>query len=325
MKPERTVQFLKLLKTHVPIHQPRGGWIVASCPLAPWRHDGGTDKHPAFAVKRQAGDAFTNCFACGWHGSMSDLVIEMQHLNKLDKAVDVKWSDALAMIDEAEAEDVVDLDFPDIEEMLFGEKPQLHQFPEWWLDSFPEWHTVGWAKDYLAKRDVPAWVATRMDVRADTKQKRVCFPVRDFDGRLMGLHGRAVEDGVDPRYRMYLQGGRNNPILWLGESWIDRARPVVVVEGPFDTASVMRVYDNVASPLFVNPSHAKIMRMADALEQVTFFDRGKGGDLGREKYGQAIGKTHLLHHVVPPQGRKDPGACTPEEIAQILADCLALS
>ena len=133
------------------------------------------------------------------------------------------------------------------------------------------------AMDYLATRPVSPALAAALDLRADTAEGRVCFPVRDFQGVLRGLHGRAIAGGTSPRYRMYSQAGRNNPLIWLGEHWVDRTRPVVVVEGPFDLASVYRVYRNVASPLFANPPAEKILRMADALEQITFLDQRQGG------------------------------------------------
>src|SRR5262245_13841198 len=98
MKQEAVIPWLKRLGAKVPVVQVRGGWTVASCPLAPWTHDGGTDKNPAFAVRKELGDAFTHCFACGWHGAQSDLVTEMRHRNKLDPRLDVKWGEVLKLI-----------------------------------------------------------------------------------------------------------------------------------------------------------------------------------------------------------------------------------
>lgn len=324
MNAERTIKLLKMLSAKVPIAQQRAGWFVASCPLAPWTHDGGTDKNPAFAVKKEGGDAFCNCFACGFHGKLSELVWQMKFYNKTDHQVDVKWSDAETLIEDSEAEDYLNLDSPTIEEMLFGEKTQQHVFPDWWLESFPPFTEVKFARDYLKERGVSEEVAYILDVRADTKQQRVCFPIRDFKGKLKGLHGRAIKENVDPRYRMYLHAGRNNPIIWMGENWIDLDKPIVVVEGPMDVASVYRVYRNVTSPLFANPSIDKLARMSDALEWITFLDRGKGGDAGRAKIAKALKKDHVVHHLEPPAGRKDPGVCTVTELQDLLGPLVQL-
>ena len=58
MKQETVIPWLKMLGATVPTAQLRGGWTVACCPLAHWTHDGGTDKNPAFAVRKENGDAF---------------------------------------------------------------------------------------------------------------------------------------------------------------------------------------------------------------------------------------------------------------------------
>lgn len=124
---------------------------------------------------------------------------------------------------------------------------------------------------------------------------------------------------------MYTHAKRNNPIVWLGETWIDQTKPIVVVEGPFDLTSVFRAYRNVTSPLFCNPPLEKIMRMSDALEWNTFFDRGRGGDSGRAKVDQALSADHVVTHLPPPKGSKDPGEMSFDEIVEILAPVVQLT
>lgn len=324
MKKQQIREFLKLLGAKVPVSQSRAGWVVSNCPLCHWRHENGESSPEVFGVKIESGDSFCNCFACDFHGSQTDLVIEMRRLNKLDNHGEFGFKQALDMVMKAEEEmDLDALDSPDIEEMLFGEGQQDHIFPDWWLSTFPAWDTVKFARDYVKERGIHPKVASMLDLRADTQQERLCFPVRDFSGNLRGLHGRAIHDGVEPRYRMYLQAKKNNPLIWLGEHWIDLDQPIVVVEGPMDLAHVMQVYRNVASPLFSNPNYLKINRIADALEVVTLLDRGTGGDKGREKLGGAL-KHSMVTHLKPPVQYKDPGDMPPEEIAELLADHVPL-
>jgi DNA primase len=323
MNAEKVRELMGLLCTEVPLAQTRAGWIVCQCPLRHWRHDGGTDKNPSFAVRREGGDAHTSCFSCGWHGSLSDLTAEMRYRNKVQAAISVKWPAVDALIEKVEDEGGLNFDVPDIDDMLFGPKAGLHEFPQWWLNSFPAWREVPFARAYLQERGVSGAVADALGIVADTQQQRVCFPVRGFSGKLLGLHGRAIKNGADPKYRMYLQAGRNNQIVWLGESWVDQSKPIVVVEGPLDLASVYRVYRNAVSPLFATPGWDKIWRMAGALEQVIFLDRGKGGDAGREKFKHVLRKDHILHFAMPPDGRKDPGECTTAELREVLAPFVA--
>lgn len=293
--------------------------------MAPWTHDSGKDKNPSFAVKREHGDAFCNCFSCNYHGKLSDLVIDMQTRNKIDPQVKIKWSDAMALLDEDADESIVDLHHPDIEELLMSNANAMHEFPEWWLGSFNQWYEVPQVAKYVTEeRGFDSAILSAHELRADSKQNRICFPVRDFRGKLMGLHGRAVNPAIEPRYRMYLQAGKNNPLVWYGEEWADPSRPLVIVEGPFDVLSVRRVYSNVVSPLFANPNFEKIKRMGDFFEQFTFFDHGKGGDAGRNKFTKANADKHILGHIMPPDGIKDPGACTVDELVDILSPHLQL-
>ena len=326
MNVDKTRQILTLLGTHVPQTQNRVGWLKAHCPMAPWTHDGGKDNDPSFAFELRPGDARGNCFSCGWHGRISDLVLEMRYRNKAAHAVDVKWGEVFVLVEEAGNELDLNLDGPDIEEMLFGEKAKPTPFSETWLDSFPRWRDVPFAKAYLEERQVPEEIADQLDLRADSNEMRVCFPVRDFKGVLMGLHGRATLAATIPRYRMYTYGSekRNNPVIWLGEQWVDTSLPILVVEGPFDVTSALRVYPNTVSPLFVNPSAAKIRRMSGALEWFTLYDRGSGGDAGREKVSHLLKKHHVVHHLQPPEGCKDPGSMTVDQLVQLIAPYLPL-
>lgn len=325
MNKEDTVSLLKHLKAVVPQHQPRTGWVVSNCPLGPWRHEGGKSSPVVFGVELRPGDARCNCFSCGWHGQLSDLVYDMKLQNKAKPRLDdVDWQEVGKIVEKAKADFDIVLDSPDIEDMLFGTASGPHVFPQWWLDSFPVWKDVDFAREYLSDRGVPDDVADFLDLRADTYENRLCFPVRDFKGQLVGLHGRAIESGVDPRYRMYQQAGENNPGYWLGEHWVDLDKPIVIVEGPFDVTSVMRVYRNVVSPLFANPNLVKLRRMAPALEWITLLDHGKGGDSGRAKISKALTDDHVLHHLRPPEG-EDPGSMTVNQIRETLSDVLPAS
>ena len=164
----------------------------------------------------------------------------------------------------------------------------------------------------------------RLELKADTQQKRICFPVRDFKHRLVGLHGRCIYPNVEPRYRMYQYAGQTNPQVWLGEDWVDTNRPILVVEGPFDLASCLRVYPNVVSPLWATPSLEKLRRMADAFEWVTLYDRGGGGDSGRTQVSKALSSDYVVTHLKPPEHRKDPGEMTVPELRELLGEYLQL-
>lgn len=277
-----------------------------------------------FGIRVEAGDSFCNCFACDFHGKQSDVLLEMRRLNKSNPVREYPFGELLQLISEAEDGAELDgLNAPGIEEVLFNPRKPLHIYPEWWLKSFPKATDIKWAMDYLKTGrpgcdPIPDDIIEYLDIRADSSDGRVCFPIRDFNEQLVGLHGRSVVEGVEPRYRMYLQQGEKNVIVWHGEQWVDFEKPVVVVEGPFDLASVMRVYPNVVTPLYSNPNEAKLRRMGGVEEWYTLLDRGTGGNKGREKFSKVLGGTSVVNHLEPPKGAKDPGNMTRQQLVELL-------
>ena len=323
MKTHDIVKFLSFLGMNNANVGKRTGWVLSGCPLGPWRHDNGKSNPEAFGIKIESGDAFANCMSCGWHGSQADLVIEMRDQNRRQPRDKFAFGPALQLIAQAEEDEPVEVEMADFEDVLLGGKKTKTVFQDWWLASFLPWRESPISRDYLAARNVHPDVADYMDLRVDTVQKRVCAPVFDFEGDAVGLHGRAVENHVDPRYRMYTFMQKNNPIVWYGEHYVDRTLPIVVTEGFFDVASVLRVYPNAVSPLFANPSYEKLRRMADALEWVTMLDRGKAGDIGRARIEAAL-PDHVIHHVLLPDGVKDPGEASEDLLRDLLKNLVSL-
>lgn len=326
MSPEKIRELLQLLGSKVPHAQRRNGWITCDCPLGPWRHETGKSSPEVFGIRRESGDPRANCFSCGWSGRLSELVLEHYVNNKTKKHVDTfNYVTANQIVEEAEATGELELDSPDIEEMLFGPKKKPAIYPDWWLDSFMRLSEAPKRfLDYAASRQIGPQIAALYDIRVDTKEDRICWPIRDFNGKLRGLHGRALEENVEPRYRMYPYAKQTNPLIWLGEHTVDFSRPIVVVEGPVDTTSVARVYRNVASPLYSNPQVEKLRRMADASEWITILDRGTGGNIGRDKITKTLSKDVIATHLEPPKGMKDPGAMSVEQLQELLSPYVKL-
>ncbi len=316
--------WLTALGASVPISQPRAGWIVSECPLGNWRHDNGKSGPDAFGVRLDPAVPFCNCFSCGFHGDAADLTLELRHLEKTSPSgIPRDFGVAQALIEKADKEFDLNLDGPGVEELL-AMKSLMHPFDEEWLASFKPVLSFKKARDYLATRNAPDEVLEAMDVRWDSQQERICFPIRDFKGRLMGLHGRATHPNIVPRYRMYNPHGNTNPLIWLGESWIDTDKPILVVEGPFDLVSAARVYRNICSPLFANPSFDKIRRMGDCLEVVTLLDRGKAGNQGRARFEKSLPGSKVVGLIPPAHVGKDPGEMSVDELIDLLEPFLPL-
>ncbi len=155
-------------------------------------------------------------------------------------------------------------------------------------------------------------------MRWDAFRKRICFPVRDDQGRLRGLHGRDATGENSLPYLMYPHEHQTNPHIWLGEHYCDPEKTVVIAESVFDLARVYEHYTNVISPLTASLSKAKIDRLAGISAIVTLFDEDKAGMRARDKLTKYLSKVELLH--VSPCEAEDAADLTSEEMRALLEE-----
>lgn len=309
MNVEQIVSWLALIgERHVEVARE---WVNTHCPLAPWRHSGGRDSRPSFGVRIEPGESLCKCWSCGFLGRQTELLIHLdQELGSEADTFEV--AEAMRRVAlAADGSEAVELG-----EWLESQAPEPDSvFPEEWLATFPS----GIDHPYLEARGVPRRVAEFLDVRFSFREQRVCFPVRNWDGDLVGLHGRAVTDETVPAYKMMLCGGRKNPLAWLGESWVDPSRPCVIVESVFDLARVLQCYGNVIAPLTASIGQRKVERVARLDHVVTFLDPDDAGDRARRMIDATLRGSAVVEHVGG-YYQQDPGAQTPREVSDRLAD-----
>jgi hypothetical protein len=298
----------------------RTGWVVSTCPFATWTHAQGVDRNPSFGVSVDEGVEHSrrqvyNCFSCQKTGLFEDLPFNLRDFYRENpKGKRPNFGQALQII---VAEDDHDLDLdniPDYDEPVV-DPDQIVVWPEWYLESFKSVFSFPQAIEYLKTRQITSDVIRGLDLRFDSSRDRVAFPIRDFDGRLVGLHGRHI--GEHPvRYYAYGFEGRRNRSPWVGEQWLDFDLPVLLVESVFDLASVLRVYRNAACGLSAGLSDKKIQRVEGAVQYVTLYDYGTGGDRARERLSSVLSAP--VTHLIPSEDQNDPGAMTEEEVFRIL-------
>lgn len=306
------LKFLKALSaTNV---NSSGKWVQASCPLAPWTHQSGKDSHPSFAIEiADTSESKCNCFTCGG-GDLTWLVLQLKHYGAKPPRYDLKTATEVAM---ADGEHPVSFNVKE-----WGTPVEVEEYvtlPELWLATFMPAMKSPRARKYLHKRGLDQDVIEALDLRYDTDKDTICFPIRDFDGVLCGLRGRRLAPTDDqPRYHLYGDHeGRRNTQVWYGEAWLDFDQPLVIAESVFDAASVFRVYRNVCAPMSVSFSEARTKRLKGATEIITLFDNDKAGTKARQRMDKYLPKTPMRHLYLP-EGVKDPGECTVEELIELL-------
>lgn len=307
----------------------RSEWILGHCPMAPFRHADGKDAHPSFGIKSSPSKtSICKCMSCGYGGELRDLIIDIkQGLRKNPDLIPLyNVSGAMQLIASEFADLEFDPDVPDYEKAMSMKVSQGvgTPYPEEWLYSFPKWKLFKEAADHLASRMVSPTMADHLDLRFDPLARRVCFPFRDSKGRLMGVQGRAIDKENPLRYYFYEWKKVKNMHVWMGENTVTFDKPVVLVEGPFDFASVYRVYPNVVASFTSGLSITKVKRLSDAVEIVTLYDFGSGGDSARERVDQVL-KGVPVTHLIPEDAETDPGAMSLTEITEALRDHVTLA
>lgn len=302
----------------------RANWIICSCPVSPWTHMKGSDKNPSFGIEINVnGPSRVNCYSCGMQGDMLDLILEFimwQRKTPMYQDQFLKLQRAVELATNDEATEVEDMTVPDYDNMPKKKKSKFVEFPEYWLASFAKITE----HPYLKSRGVSPEIAEYLDARFDMSEKRVAFPIRTKNGKLAGMHGRYATDPVPEwalKHKMYDFNKVFNQMVWFNEDRIDLDIPLVLTEGTFDVASIMRVYTNVAGSLTSQITYDKAKRLRDASRLITFYDYGTGGNLAR-KLVDKYWPNAVVTHIIPDQEEDDAGSMTQAQIEDVLLPLL---
>jgi 5S rRNA maturation endonuclease (ribonuclease M5) len=322
MTPDRIRALLPKLASKA--YGKRAGWILGTCPML-WNHGG--SESDAFGVSfSDKKKSRCKCLSCGYSGDLTDLLFDVRDGLRKHPAYasrfDLKLASAIVS-SEFESMELLAEDIPDFE----AHEPKTEVvFPESWLATFKRAVDFPQALGDMTKRGIRPETVEALDVRFDAVQGRVCFPVRDFNGRLMGLQGRKImKNPSSLTYNQYGYKGFRNMNIWMGEHELDLDKPVVLCEGPFDFAKIWQVYTNVAASFTSGLSKAKTLRMGDADDIVTFYDYGKGGDAARKYiHNYLAGPQYNIVDIVPSQEEDDAGSMPESAIMEYLSEHVVL-
>lgn len=320
-----TPQQIKAFCAHLDIRmggRQSAGWQGVHCPLAPWRHDHGTDRDPSLGIHVAGKQLIPRvwCFSCQFAGDLEDLLLTLRRLS--GDFSNQGYADAYALLCAVKDADQTIVEHEEQEET--NPENIVFEFPQFWLDSFKPLSSSLEGTAYLThsrkQGTHPFGIIKHLDLRWDAIERRVCFPIRNRLQQLVGLHGRAIDDDGLPRYRMYSFAGHNNPQFWYGESWVTEDRPVVVVESVFDLARVYQCYRNVCCALTASASEARIYRLVGLCPTdrwITMYDHGKAGDRARAKFSKVL-NNKFVRHLPVTESQKDPGQMSLAEIMEAL-------
>jgi hypothetical protein len=203
--------------------------------------------------------------------------------------------------------------------------------PLWQRDVLDESIVNGWSNhphSYMLGRGVTVETLERWGVCYDDRLGRIVFPVRRFDGALIGLTGRILPErekqildlGGDEPTKYHNYTGLNKRRYLYGEHLFIKRRPLVLVEGPVDalkTDQALRDRANTGSTLGkgFTGHHIAVLRWIGEPKVYIFADDDLSGRSLVRRIAIPLFGVVPLYRMAAKQG-SDPGAMSEDEIVQ---------
>lgn len=174
---------------------------------------------------------------------------------------------------------------------------------------------------YLISRGYTVDTLKHFEVGFSKKRNRVVIPVRDLSYKVVGLIGRSVDPNALIRY-VYSNGFPRKMVLFNLQNAKDYNK-VIVTEGSLDAMMVHQCgYPNVVATLGSKLSHEQASLLNKYFDDIVLFP--DNDDAGRE-LGDAIMSMcprKGIEMVSYPEGIKDPGAMSKEQIMQCINNAI---
>lgn len=298
--------------------------VVVTCPLAPWTHEGGADKHPGCSIiiddDRKSG---WRCHGCGHHGNLNWLVTKWGTLSR--KPVE----DAFRLIErEEDGADAVRARIDRGTEEKWGggdawvpSEPETAEDPEVFPEAEAEQFT-GRVPQYALDRGLSletckAWQLGYDEGWGPKPTPRLVFPVRRQDGALVGLVGRAT-DGARPKYYNYWNFRKSRHLYGLDKVPAD-SEALILVEGMIDTLVWWSYGLPVAGTMGAIPSKAQAALAVGFRRVYLALDKDTAGQEGERALLDMLQDRVAVYRCDFFEGKADPKQLNADEAQASLA------
>lgn len=223
------------------IHKNGRGWLIASCPFAPYRHEFGTDRNPSFFIKiNEQGFSGYNCLSCHSKGNVHRLITRLADYRQEDydrlviRSLKRETPDRFGSWDDKRSYIAEEMDPLDAE-------IYFRMYSNAWDEKD--------SRHYLSQRGVTKEACDTLELRFDPDSKRILFPVYDHERALYGFTSRTILPTNDRRPKVRDYAGLKKEQCILGEQLIDPDKPILLVEGLFALAHMI----SIGARKIVNP------------------------------------------------------------------------
>lgn len=272
------------------------------------------EKSPSFTVSRSK--KFFHCFGCGAHGSVIGFAIDHLGMNFVEAVEHVAASQGLEVPKEGEAlprhDYVGALKIMREASAHYREQVGRHHQAMAYIkergltDEAIQRFSIGYApsdrqglrksriENYNASNLLEVGLVSDERGRHDLFRDRLIFPIHDRKGNVIGLGGRAIGDGVQPKYlntpeTFLFNKGRELYGQHIAAHAIAEAEYAVVVEGYMDVVAMYQHgIENAVATLGTATTARQAERLLSLTNFVVFcFD---GDAAGRKAATKALGE-----------------------------------
>lgn len=307
---------------------PHTDWVRASCPLAPWKHENGTDRNPSFGI-HAADDGkvpMYNCFSCGSSGTLYRLLHNLTWLSK-DRLAEANRILSGIAFDGEEQEQVAprrrirvdkyasaNLRSREIRRNLPVPEEVLAKYPLLRRDS--DWRDVDTAIKWLTETrlisiDVIEEFKLRLFVDHMLGEIGVIFPILERGSeRVLDMWVRMIDTKSFFRLNAKLSGSRvdyHAPNLWFGQHCYVTDKPVITVEAPLDFLRLRTLAPMNGLASCGQVSHEQIASIGGVPVLYAGFDADKAGNEMAKKVLRNIEATKRFYLNWAEAGTKPDG------------------
>ena len=283
------------------------------CPF----HKNGQERKPSMGILKS--DGTCHCFACGWVGSIQELVSNVFGYDDLG-LYGSKWVVKNFLTLQVEQRSDIDLQLSRKKSTVKTQKFVSEEE----LDSYRWYHTY-WAKRGITDENI----IELFDLGYDKKTDCITFPIRDKDGNCLFVARRSVRtkyfnypSGVEkPLYGLYelhhaLMSEANS--MWaLTQFKTGDAQEIIVCESMIDALTCWQ-YGKYAVALngLGNDLQFKQLRELPCRKLILATDSDEAGMKARERISKNV-KNKILTQYILPEGKKDINELTQNEFENL--------
>lgn len=303
------------LRSGLPHGGKRGLQVSVSCPLATQNHEDPEDYNTSCSISvRDDEPSLARCFSfnCGFQGSFYKLISRASEMRGnppalvayLTKIEPLERMGARANV--ARSKKRWEAEFARDRRIVLRDHDR-DVLPEGRLERF-----ANGIPRYALRRGITIESAKKWGLRHDEHGRRLVFPIRRHDGRLVGMTGRDISNlyKTDPRRTKYHNyAGLDKTRYLFGEWLLEHEKPVVIVEGQID-AILTRQHLGIptVAPLGegFSKEHVRTICAHEPKVVYIFPDNDGAGIVFAEKVQYALHGRVPLKIMLPPE-EMDPG------------------